>query len=237
MPARARRQSMLALSVLAGGFASAAVPESPPAGVRLAVSPRFPAEARATGHSDGSATLATSVAADGQVLDVVTLQATHRAFGAAAEEAVLQWQFEPRSAPTQPRREVLEFEFRSKGVVTVLTHAEAARENVVPLGQEFAVRSVQWSEIASPPQRIAGSLPKLSSDIARRLGSKPVLASFVIDTHGEVHVPVVDADTDPEAAQAVIEALRGWRFAPAQVDGQAVVIQAQRAFQGSENMR
>jgi TonB family protein len=44
----------------------------------------------------------------------------------------------------------------------------------------------------------------------------------VVDNHGVVREPIVDAATSPAFAEAAIEAMKKWTFQPAKLDGQPV---------------
>jgi TonB family protein len=211
-----------------GGFTIDPTP--PPPGVLVALQPDFPVDVRASGHTDGHAVVAVTIDEAGRVTDGVTLEASHPAFAASAEMAVAEWLFVPLPAPTRPRRELLQFEYRSDGVVTTLTHAEASRQELSPPVRENALRTLQWSQLATPPERLDAPMPALSRVALGRLAGKPVIVSFVIDTQGVVHVPVVPAGTDKEAADAVLQAVRGWRYAPPRQQGEPVLVQVNRAI-------
>lgn len=204
---------------------------------RTAVPPRFPLSLRGTEHSDGHAIVALTIDAQGRVDDLVTLEASHPAFGAAAEAALRRWEFEPATADTRPPRDVRQFEFRSAGVVDTLTHAEALKRLFAPAPVHPRLRTVAWSELREPPAALVATAPRLRAAAMERLSDGPVLVSFIIDTQGVVHVPVVDASVDEEIATAIVEALRQWRFTPPVQDGAPVVVQAHRAFGGAEIRR
>lgn len=144
-----------------------------------------------------------------------------------------EWQFEPVAAATRPPRDVVQFEFRSAGVISTLTHAEAAERSMTAPPVTPLLKTVSWSDLSAPPQSLAAPAPKLRSGALARLAGKPVIVSFIIDAEGAVHVPVVDAAADEEVALAVLEALRSWRFAPPRHAGQPVRVQAYRAFGGA----
>jgi TonB family protein len=230
--------STASLTMLAAMVASATTPagiapgSAPPPGVLIAVQPDFPADVRTAGHMDGHAVVVLTIDEEGRVTDGVTLEASHPAFAASAELALAEWLFELLPAPTNPRREVLQFEYRSDGVVTTLTHAEASKQQLSAPLQENALRTLQWSELTIPPERLAAPMPVLSSSAQQRLSDKPLLVSFVIDTQGIVHVPVVRSDTDAEVAATVLSAVRAWRYAPPTQAGRPVVVQLTRAFGG-----
>jgi TonB family protein len=49
-----------------------------------------------------------------------------------------------------------------------------------------------------------------------------VSLQVVVDNHGVVREPIVDAATSPEFAKAAIEAMKKWTFQPARLNGQPV---------------
>ncbi len=205
---------------------------------RVAVPPRFPLSLRGTEHSAGHAIVALTIDPNGRVDDVVTLEASHPAFGTAAEAAVKAWEFEPADASTRPPRDVRQFEFRSAGVIDTLSHMEAAGARICAGTHATAAAhgGVARSSITTDRARLPRA-PKLHAAALSRLADRPVIVSFIIDTDGTVRVPVVDAAVDPDIAIAVVLALREWRFTPPRQDGAPVVVQAHRAFGGAESPR
>jgi TonB family protein len=241
MTRASRRVHWVMLGLAGSGVALGAEPGAVPLATaksllaRTAVPPRFPLSLRGTEHSAGHAIVALTVDRDGRVDDVVTLEASHPAFGSAAEAAVRSWEFEPAEASTRPPRDVRQFEFRSAGVIDTLTHAQASERAFAPAPVRPQVRTVAWNDLPSPPTALASPPPRLAAGALARLAGQPVIVSFIIDTDGAVRVPVVDASVDAEIATAVVQALREWRFAPPRRDGEPVVVQAHRAFGGAEN--
>jgi hypothetical protein len=51
-----------------------------------------------------------------------------------------------------------------------------------------------------------------------------VLVHFVVDEHGAVRLPTVDASSGVEYTKATIEAVQKWTFEPAKLNGQAVAV-------------
>jgi outer membrane biosynthesis protein TonB len=198
--------------------------------LRSAPLPVFPLEARHGGHSDGHAVAAVTVDADGRVMDAVALEASHPAFATAVETGLREWLFEPLDAATRPRRELVQFEFRSDGTITQLSHADSMAQQLAAAPRENQLRTVLASALPQAPVAAAAPPPRLLRSVAQRIGEQPLAVSFVIDTHGRVRVPVVPADADPQVAAALLEALHAWRFAPQRVDGELVLVQVQRVF-------
>jgi TonB family protein len=195
--------------------------------------PRFPLSLRGTEHTDGYAVVALTVDATGRVSDQIAIEASHPAFAREAESAVALWQFAPAPAATRPPRDVVQFEFRSAGVISTLSHAEAAERGMKIPPTRPLLRTVVASELTPPPAPLSSPAPRLPRAALSRLQGKPVIVSFIIDTDGAVHVPVVDSAADEQVALAVIDAVRAWRFSPPRQAGEPVLVQAYRAFGGS----
>lgn len=60
------------------------------------------------------------------------------------------------------------------------------------------------------PRRIAGELPKVPD-----MGDKVLRIQGIVDVEGRFREPVVLGEGPPDAIYRVLEALRGWRYAPA----------------------
>src|SRR5262245_43327776 len=93
---------------------------------RLYRPPELPPHLRAGGGS-GYSVVAVTVGPDGRVTDAVGLEASDQACIDAVLAVASEWVFAPvADPPTEPRREVLHYRFRSSGVVNVLSGPEAA---------------------------------------------------------------------------------------------------------------
>jgi TonB family protein len=59
-----------------------------------------------------------------------------------------------------------------------------------------------------------------------------VLLHIVVDEHGAVRLPAVDASSSPAFAAAAVEAVKNWTFEPGKLSGQpvAVLIKVEMAF-------
>jgi len=73
----------------------------------------------------------------------------------------------------------------------------------------------------TPAHRISGEEAKLPAS-PRRTIPLGIHVQAIVDTEGRARQPVVIASTSPVLTYAVLEAMRGWRFTPAQADGQPV---------------
>lgn len=196
----------------------------PPQGVafRRYEPPQFPYQLRPTGVTSGYCVMALTIDAAGRVEDAVAIEATDDAFVAAVLEVVPEWIFADAGASdTEPRREIMHFQFRRSGVVSQLSHREGAQSMFVESDDRFArIRLVAWDELDAPPARIDDGLHRRTAIFA---GAADV--SFVIDTEGRVRVPVVTRASDPVLGAAALDAIAEWRFTPPRRHGESVLVE------------
>lgn len=162
----------------------------------------------------GVAWVACTVDDDGRVLELWTMRASHPAFAEAAANALSAWRYEarapgPASHPAPwPRSEVVRFDFGRPGNVATFSAIESIKATFPYQPESFP--SPQDLMLLAP-----GSLKRLSGDLPRSPAGMPpgrVLAEFVVDATGRVRVPVALEADHREQAQAVVAALREWRF-------------------------
>lgn len=200
-----------------------------PEGLQRAPMPRFPPELTGAKAGDGEVILAVTVGEDGRTQDMVPLEATHSAFARAAVQAVEDWVFDVRDSDTWPRREVLQFSFKRSGVVTTLSHREAALEAFK--GQLPAeLRTVPLAQLDREPERLEAEMPAVPKSALRRHGGKPLVVNFVVDQEGRVRVPVLAAVKDPALAEPVLAAVRQWRYTAPTHKGEPVAVEMTRAL-------
>lgn len=194
-----------------------------PAGLLSYERPDYPLELKGTSITDGYATIAFVVRADGMLDDAVVMEASHPAFGEAAMQVLPAWRFEG-TASALPRREVLRFVFRQTDAVMSLSHRDAAKA-AFPLAEQerLPIRTMQWMQLASPPERLAAPAPQ-----PRAQGK--VAVSYIIDTAGKVRVPAVLNATQPELGLAALAAIKQWQFTPPMHEGMPVLVEDMRAF-------
>lgn len=229
----------------------------PPEGVVQAPMPRFPPELSGAKAGDGEVVLAVTVNDEGRPLDVVALEATQEAFARAAVQAVQDWVFGSRESDigrrerdmgnretgmssresnigsrksdTWPRREVLQFSFKRSGVITTLSHREAAQDafkgRIVA-----ALRTVSLEQLDREPERLESPMPAVSKAALRRHGNQPLMVNFVVDQQGRVRVPVLAEVQDRALAEAVLAAVSRWRYSPPVQNGEAVAVEMTRAL-------
>ena len=204
--------------------------------------PRFPPELVGVKAGDGEVVMAITIDSAGAVSDSVVLVATNEAFARSATQTVSDWRFSSTSsastasasiassskASNLPRREVLQFSFKRSGVVTSLSHGEAARESFISPNIP-KLQSIPWAQLDSEPERLSAVMPSLSDAMMAKLGSHPLTINFVIDREGNVRVPVVNVE-DPELAKVVLAAVRTWRYTPPLHQQEPVAVEVTRAL-------
>jgi outer membrane biosynthesis protein TonB len=186
---------------------------------RLYRPPELPPHLRANGGS-GYSVIAVTVEPNGRVTDAVGLEASDQACIDAVLAVAREWVFAPvADPPTEPRREVLHYRFRSNGIVNVLSGPEAA----VPgnSGDVAEIRTVRWSDMNPPPERLPPEVD--DAPPARIRGTAEI--NFIVDETGRVRVPAIVEASDWDAALAALDDVADWRFAPPKHGGQAVLVE------------
>jgi TonB family protein len=192
--------------------------------------PVFPVRLRMTPITQGYATVAYTVDADGKIIDALTLEATHPAFGDAVLEAMSSWILEPAPSTSLPRREITDFMFEREAV-TALSHLDSAKAAFSPtLDDAEQVKTVAWDRIDNKPQRIATATPVYPSSEKSTGTATKVAVSFVIDKTGAVRVPTATSNSNSDFADAAVNAVKQWRFTPAQHQGSATQVEVVRNF-------
>lgn len=204
------------------------LPESfPPQGVAFSEyeAPDFPYRLKPTAITRGYCVLAVTVDEGGRVEDAVGLEATDPAFVEAVLEVMPSWVFAPTAtSASQPRREIMHFQFRRSGVVSQSTHRDAGKSMFAEADERYVrVRTVAWEDVDRAPVRLSGGPPgTFSRDLVPQGGAE---LSFIIDQAGRVRVPVVVGTTDPALGEAALGAIKEWRFSPPTRRGQPVLVE------------
>jgi TonB family protein len=195
--------------------------------------PAFPESLRLTTIRDGYATMMFTVGGDGRVEDAVGLEASHPAFIDAMRETLSKWRFQSAAGATTPRREVFRFDFRRTGIVTSMSHGDAGKSFFpeTPAAHERPLRTLEWSQLTQPPQRITTATPKYPAALRKQSVAGFAVVSFVIDIAGAVRVPVVVMATEPLFGGAALEAVKQWRFAMPRESDEPVNVRVERSFE------
>ena len=184
--------------------------------------PELPPQMRVTGGS-GYSVIAVTVAPDGRVSDAVGIEASDQAFIDAVLAVTPEWLFAPvTDPPTEPRREVLHYQFRLSGVVTVLSHREGAEaafpDNAATVAQ---IRTMRWSDMDPPPERLPAEPDDAPPPRIRGVAE----INFIVDETGRVRVPAIVEASNWDAALIALDAVMDWRFAPPKHEGQPVLVE------------
>ncbi len=168
---------------------------------------------------NGEATLECRVNADGEVDEVKVLSESHAGFGAAAEEALLQWEFQPGTVDNvvKPMRVKVPFEFRlsTDQVLSVV----AGR----PVYAEIADTVIPAQQLPSWPTPLQFYMPRYPTELEGTGKYGKVVVNITIDPEGKVMNPKLVKATYPEfVLPALVTALK-LRFPPqVMADGKAV---------------
>lgn len=238
-PSRESATGIRALRRLAGGLAllcslsapalapaadAAASPAPPgktvaPVPIRT-VAPDHPPELRQK-LINGEALLEFLVDTGGEVRDVKIVSETHEGFGAAAEEAVLQWKFKPGTSDGQPKavRIVLPFEFRLSAdqVLTTLAGRQIfaeITETVIP-----AQQMPEW------PQPLEYYVPRYPPELVGSGKYGKAVINITIDKEGRVMNPRLVKATYPEFIMPSLATAAKLRFPPQEMaDGKKIYV-------------
>lgn len=186
--------------------------------------PSFPLGLRGVKSGDGEAVVALTINSAGKVVDSVALLATNSDFARAALQAVNTWEFAPSSTPAMLRREVVDFSFRRNGVVTSLSHAEAAKDAFVSKAY-YQITTLQQHDLTRELQRTSGAMPEVPSAVINEARQQAVVVNHIIDTEGRVRVPVVLNTAHVALAQTVLDAVANWRYIPPVHNNKPVLVE------------
>lgn len=194
--------------------------------------PAFPEVLRLTTITDGYATMMFTIDDDGRVEDSVAIEASHPAFAETMREALAKWRFERAESLTTPRRELINFDFRRTGTVASLSQREASKSAFLqaPSDRERPIRTVDWGNLVSPPQRLQGAMPIFPSELRSRAERGFAHIAFIVDTEGVVRVPVILGASAPQFGSAALAAVKGWRFDRPSIADERVNVRVERSF-------
>jgi TonB family protein len=164
--------------------------------------PQHPPELREKLVS-GNALLEVSVDAAGKVIDIEIVSESHAGFGAAAEEAVRQWEFEPGPADARPVRVRIPFEFRLS--------AEQVLETIAgrPIFQEVQETVIPAAQLPAWPRPLQYYLPRYPVELEGSGKYGKAVVNITINKEGKVINPRLVKATYPEfALPALITAMR-----------------------------
>lgn len=226
-PSRSCGTDLPALRRLAGGLAvllllmmpaTAPAEEAAPAPRRSktvapvatrTVAPEHPPELR-NKLINGEAVLECLVDEQGEVHDIKVVSETHEGFAAAAEEALLQWKFNPGTLDGRPKavRIVIPFDFRLSADQVLTTIAgrpvfAEIRDTIIP-----AQQMPEW------PRPIEFYVPRYPPELAGSGKYGKAVVNVTIDKEGKVMNPRLVKATYPEFAMPALATAMQLRFPP-----------------------
>lgn len=182
---------------------------------------------------EGSATIALTVDARGQVRDVRSIRPTEHLFAQAAVDAVRQWVFLPGLKNGQPVATAMEVPFNfhirpDAEATTALLHASPA-----PVARAAVARPNASRADDSVPAFAANDLdliptlthqvePVYPADLKRAGIAGKATVSFVVDAKGNVKNIRPVESSDRRFESAALAAVARWKFRPGIRDGEAV---------------
>ena len=191
--------------------AGAATPRSrtvAPVAVRR-VAPEHPPEMKKA-LANGEVVLECVVDAEGEVHDVKVISESRAGFAAAAEEALLQWEFQPGTVDGKvvPVKIRIPFEFR-------LSHEEVI-ETIAgrPLFQEVRETVIPATQLPSWPRPIQTYVPRYPRELYGSGKYGKAVLNITIDKEGKVINPRVVKATYPEFIIPALVTATQLRFPP-----------------------
>jgi TonB family protein len=217
-------------AILVPGFAA----DSTPLRIEQTVDPHFPAALAFSPVSNGEARVVVDIDADGKLVDWLVAGYSDKAFADEAVAALKQWRYQPptrRGEPVGARRE-LRFYFNSTGRVVSLSSMELPDYFMQRVAPPQLVSLVCALPDLDRPITAVQTVNPWHPDRAKQvpLPAGTVLVDFYIDEAGQPRMPVVLDSTHEAYAQAAVEALSQWRFAPPTRHGTPVAVRVQQRF-------
>ena len=215
-------------------FAVSSAMAAPPPGIPWwhYADPEFPAQLLSTTVRDGFVTVLFTFDENGRITDRVALEASHPGFVAAVFAATAGWEIDIARLGRFYRREFVQFSFERKNIVVSMNQRDAMKAAFTPFGDKAAValHSCREEELGSGLEAVVKALPVYPPALKKNHVGGEASVSFVVDTAGQVRVPVVTDATDPEFGEAVLAAIKEWHFSTPLVNGLPVQVLANRTF-------
>lgn len=183
------------------------------------VSPGYPAELTDSGLS-GAAEVDIIVKADGTVADPKLGMASHRAFGRAAMEAVVNWKFEPakQDGTAVDAKAIIPFRFTAptEQVLNAMAHRKVfvALPEPALTDKEFPTKKLKVKQPARAPQ-----LPRNMN------AEEKVQVKLVVAPDGTTLNPAVVNLKHKDLEMPAIQAVAMMKYEPPMKDGKAVYVE------------
>jgi TonB family protein len=181
---------------------------------------------------DGSASVVFTFDETGRITDRVALHASHPAFVVAVFEAVRRWEVDTTKLPRFLRRETVHYSFKRDNVIITRTQREAMKAVFTPYGDEkgMAFNTCREDELDTPLKTVTSVAPEFPPALKERHVRGRATVSFIVDAEGRVRVPAITDATDPEFGEAVLAAMRQWRFSRSYLGGLPIQVMTDRTF-------
>lgn len=197
--------------------------------------PMFPTRLQLEGILQGEVETLVDIDAQGRVVDVLYLGATHRYFVDAVDRVIHDWRFSPalREGEPAPTTKSLTIEFKLGELVNASfgpSIAFADLEAVVPnRGVEAYIAKMSELDRIPTPRSIVR--PGIFAEIPEDERTGRAVFQFFIDEQGAVRIPVLtEVEGDLRLAEAALIALEQWQFEPPRVHGRPVITHARQEF-------
>lgn len=157
---------------------------------------------------NGTAVLEASVDSSGAVTNVEVVAESHAGFGAAAADALRQWEFAPGSPDAKPVRVRVPFEFRLS--------AEQVLETVAgrTVYQEIQETVIPAAQLPSWPRPLQFYLPRYPPELEGTGKYGKAVINITIDKEGRVINPRLVKATYPEFALPALITATKLQFPP-----------------------
>lgn len=186
----------------------------------------LPAYLLGQGITVGTATLLVDINADGNVSDAIAISGTDKRFAEMVEQAFMKRTFKPAMIDDTPvpMRVTRSIRIRQEGAPAYrmgsgefnLRHASRFDGEVE---ESFQVPNL--AELENPPRAIQTVMPVPPDHLKEET---KVIVDFIVDEEGNVRVPWVEGNFSPATAYRAMEAVRRWKFEPAQKNGHSVAV-------------
>lgn len=207
-----------------------------PVSVKRQVEPNYPLWAYSNGVSRGFARVAFYVDEKGKATEFMPLEYTHAAFSEELLRVVPKWTFVPAHFEGRPIKSVCRahWEFLpDRPVLKIVGVGAAFRDRRIDGHDAQAVMLSEESDLDRRMQMLDFPPVELwqgDSGLERELDSVTVRCNFFVDTEGAVGLPVVEASSNPELNDWVVEALKGSAFERPQRKGKPTVAWVRKTY-------
>lgn len=194
----------------------------------------FPRWLLEEGISSGTVRLLVEVDAEGNVQDVLVVEARHVAFVEASLDALNNWKFRPRVVNGKNYGYVkpvkLEFDIGQTVInLTTMGFTNHLTRNT-DIKPKYEQNAVRMRDLDSIPKPLSMAAPHYTAELQKLGMNGTVTVEFYIDSTGKVRVPYVTLGTGTQLDELAVETVRGWWFEPPLSNGKPVLVKATQTF-------